>query len=85
MAENFGEDVKFVREEGDVLLKLYHKNSAIYFSIWLTSRRIDYRFIITGTEDDFFYDPDVEEYEYLFWIEKSDWNSLKDDICWEQD
>ena len=82
--ENFGEHIKFVKKDGDVLLKLHNKNSATYFSIWLTSCKIDYRFISIHNEDDLFYDSDDKEYEYLFWIKKTDWNYLKDEINWEE-
>jgi hypothetical protein len=86
MTENFGEEIKFVRENEEVLLKLYTKKSATYFSIWLTSRKIDYRFVTVHNEDDFFCESNEdEEYEYLFWIKKDDWNYLKDDICWRED
>ena len=76
---------KLVRENGEVLLKLRNKKSAMYFSIWLTSCRIDYRFIPTcEDQDDLFYDQD-EDGEYLFWIKKKDWIQIKDDISWEEE
>lgn len=81
--EDFGE-IKLVEEDEEILLKLYDKKSATYFSIWLTFRGIDYRFIFVRDEDDFYYDPDEED-EYLFWMKKDDWNNLKDEIRWEED
>lgn len=82
---NIGENIKLVKVDEEVLLKLYNKKSAIYFSIFLTARGIDFRFISAYEEDDLFYDDDDKGYEYLFWIKKDDWNDLKDDISWEVD
>lgn len=84
--EDFGENIKFVRENDEVLLKLHNQISATYFGIWLTSRNIDFRFISIHNEDDVFYDPDEDkEYEYLFWLKKDDWKYLKDEVSWEED
>lgn len=82
--EDFGESIKFVRENEDVLLKLYNKNSAAYFSIWLTSRGIDFRFVSVSNRDDLFYEQDDNEFEYLFWIKIHEWNNIKDEINWEE-
>lgn len=81
--QDLGEKVKVVREDADILLKLYSKDSAAYFSIWLTSCKINFRFISIHDEDDLFYDSDDRKYEYLFWIKEDDWNYLKDEIDWE--
>ncbi len=84
--ENFDEKIKFVREDEEILLKLYNQESATYFGLWLTSRGIEFRFVSVHDEDDYFYDPEEDkEYEHLFWIKKDDWNYLKDEISWEKD
>ncbi len=84
--EDIGENIKFIKEDEEVLLKLNHKNSAIFFSILLTARGMDFRYISVYDEDDSFYDPDEEEeVEYLFWIGKDAWKDLKGDICWEKE
>jgi hypothetical protein len=84
--ENFDEKIKFIKEAEEVQLKLCKKKSAAYFSLWLTSRGIDYRYICAHEEDDYFYDEDeYEENEYLFWIKRDDWSYLKEEIPWEKD
>ena len=82
--EDFGENIKFIRENEEILLKLYNKDSATYFSIWLTSRGIDFRFVSVSNNDDLFYEQDDNEFEYLFWIKIHEWDSIKDEINWEE-
>lgn len=82
--ENMGENIKIVKKNKEVQLKLYSKESATLLSIFLTARGIEFRFIdIHSSEDDIFYESDNLE-EHVFWISEEDWNLLKDDICWEK-
>ncbi|MDD1774376.1 MAG: hypothetical protein LUQ24_02455 [Methanobacterium sp.] len=85
--ESFGEKIKLIKEDDEVLLKLYNKKAAIFFGIWLTSCRVDYNYIPILNDDDMLYNPDDhdEEYEYLFRIQKNDWKNIMDDINWEKD
>jgi hypothetical protein len=69
--QNIGEKIKFVRENNEVSLKLYNKNSASYFGIWLMARGIEYKFVSIHNENDLIYNLDEDkEYEYLFWLKK---------------
>lgn len=83
MMDQFGEIIKFIREDQEVLLKLNNKKSAILLGIWLTSRRIDYKYMPILNDDDMIYNPDEDENEYLFWINKDDWKNIKGDINWK--
>lgn len=82
--ENIGENIKYVKKEEEVQLKLYSKDSATLLSIFLTARGIEFRFIQVHDEDDPFYHTDNRE-EHIFWIKEVDWDILKHDICWEKE
>jgi hypothetical protein len=82
--EDIGENIKYVKKNGEVQLKLYNKDSASLLSIFLTARGIEFRFIQVHDEDDLFYNSDNKE-EHIFWIKEEDWNYLKHDICWEKE
>ena len=82
--ENIGENIKYVKKEEEVQLKLKSKDSAALLSIFLTARGIDFHFIQVHDEDDPFYDSDSGD-EHIFWIKEEDWNSLKHDISWEKE
>jgi len=83
--EDFGEKIKVIEKNNEVLLKLFNKESSIYFGLWLTSLKIEYRYFSVFNEDDMVYNEDNEsDYEFLFWISHNDWEKIKEDLLWEK-
>ena len=83
--EQFGEKIKVIKEKNEVLLKLYNKKSAIYFGLWLTSLKIEYKYVPVLNEDDMIHNEDDKfDYEFLFWMRHNDWKRLAKDINWEK-